>query len=149
MSNRSSTEIEESMSQLLTPTYIEKKASSNGALEAMQNLVKAAEIFENLDMVAVAKVVTGILEKVGGRYPEAVTKDRIGNLKRKPDEIINLDSLNAFMEEKHLTRMRIGQVIFYYDLETDELSVAPDEFGIDLPDMAEEFVKWREAQLRS
>ena len=65
MSNNSNTtEIEESMAQLLTPQYIEKKASSNGTADAMVSLLKAAEIFENLGMVVEAEAVTTLLEQI-------------------------------------------------------------------------------------
>jgi len=57
-------EIEESMAQLLAPKYIEKQASSNNAAEAMISLLKAAEIFENLDMFVEAEVVTNVLERM-------------------------------------------------------------------------------------
>lgn len=57
-------EIEESMAQLLAPKYIEKKASSNSAAEAMVSLLKAAEIFENLNMFVAAEVVTSVLERI-------------------------------------------------------------------------------------
>ena len=57
-------EIEESMAQLLTPQYIEKKASGNGTAKAMISLIKAAEIFENLNMFAAAEAVTNLLERM-------------------------------------------------------------------------------------
>jgi hypothetical protein len=57
-------EIEEAMAQLLTPKYIEKKASGNGTAEAMVSLLKAAEIFENLNMFVAAEAVTNILERI-------------------------------------------------------------------------------------
>jgi len=57
-------EIEESMAQLLAPKYIEKQASSNNAAEAMVSLLKAAEIFENLNMFVEAEVVTSVLERM-------------------------------------------------------------------------------------
>lgn len=66
--NKNSTvEIEESMAQLLTPQYIEKKASSNIAAEAMVSLLKAAEIFESLNMFVAAEVVTDVLERVASK----------------------------------------------------------------------------------
>ena len=58
------TELEESMAKLLTPTYIEKKASSNHADEAIASLVKAAEIFENLNMFVAAEAITTVLESI-------------------------------------------------------------------------------------
>jgi len=55
-------EIEESMAQLLAPQHIEKQASSNNAAEAMVSLLKAAEIFENLEMFVAAEAITSLLE---------------------------------------------------------------------------------------
>ena len=57
-------EIEESMARLLTPKYIEKKAGSNSTAEAMISLLKAAEIFENLNMFVAAEAVTHLLERI-------------------------------------------------------------------------------------
>lgn len=70
MDNKNSYDIAESMAQLLTPTYIEKKASSNSTTEAMENLVKAAEIFENLEMFVAAEAVTDILERIPKKIEE-------------------------------------------------------------------------------
>lgn len=70
MDNKNSYDIAESMAQLLTPTYIEKKASSNSTTEAMESLVKAAEIFENLEMFVAAEAVTDILERIPKKIEE-------------------------------------------------------------------------------
>ena len=70
MDNKNSYDIAESMVQLLAPTYIEKKASSNSTTEAMESLVKAAEIFENLEMFVAAEAVTDILERIPKKIEE-------------------------------------------------------------------------------
>ncbi len=64
MKSNLNTEIEESMAQLLTPQYIEKQASNNSTAEAVISLMKAAEIFENLEMFAIAEAVTRVLEHI-------------------------------------------------------------------------------------
>jgi len=62
----STSEIEEAMAALLSPGFIEKQASANGLTVALDNLQKAADIFDNLDLVVASAAVTDVLESIAG-----------------------------------------------------------------------------------
>jgi len=64
------TEIEEMMAQILSPGHIEKQASTNGVNVALENLQKAAEIFDNLNLCVASEAVTNVMESISSIIEE-------------------------------------------------------------------------------
>ena len=110
-------EIEESMAQLLAPQYIEKQASSNNAAEAMVSLLKAAEIFENLEMFAAAEVITKVLESASSLRKSKIAVASVFRITTKhvDGEHELADGVKTYEEAKATAEKWLGGANYWAD----------------------------------